>query len=1287
MRHFAAVCLILLWATMARATDYYVDSGVTTGTHVGTQANPACSIYNIWSAINTDLDAATNVTVYFSARNASSDTPDIYTGNSVGGCSGGGGSSGFIDMGQLSTSHAATLTFNGHSKYNTSDSSPSWTTYSGSSMAEMYSIFGQNAGGIHHSKYVIDGIRLRPLGTKAISICGDHVRVTNSDIAAGVGATDGLGILIVPTADSAHEGSGEACPIMTDIEIDHNLLHDTWSEQIYVGGGGCRHGDPTGLDDGSGATFNVTKAGGAYTAVTVNAAGSGYTVGQHLNVRGNLVGGADDSNDVQIVIVSLSGSGVATITWGGSAAAGSNSYTGQAATNNCQGFPSHSDIRIHDNEGYFTGYIGGENDGIDIKGGLRGMRVYGNYFHNFIYFNMIVSQGQSSADAAADNWFYNNRIDNNTPETAAIKFSNTWGTPRGDYLFNNLISNSHANYMMLNTDGVRVYACAAPFYFANNVLYNNSEAGFIVSDCDGGTFKNNAALANGTGFFATGTPTSTNNAYDAGWTLCTSCQSGLTSADFVNAAALNFNPAPGSTKLINTAADLTSLGISALDFDFAGTARPSGLPWDAGAYENSTTPCVATKVVFTSQPSDANLGASLGTVTVKIENASSSVCTDSSASVTLSRNSGSTAGTLSSATGLTFNVVAGVGTKTDLVVTGSTGTMAIDAASSGLTGATSNFVTISNVTAPVPGNSGIITTASIATTSLTLNWTKATDDVTPQANLVYKVYKSSSNNITSVNAMETNGTLLTTNTDINTYGVTGLTPAALTYFNVSVADGDGNKAAYAPVSATTTCGATKVVFTSQPSNAQLGSSLGTVTVKIENASSAVCTDSSASVTLSRNSGSTAGTLFSATGLTFNVVAGVGTKTDLVVTGTTGTMAIDAASSMLTGATSNFVTISSITTANAASCSKPDIDAAIATVPSGGTVIVLGAGTCTYTVPVVIPSSKGITLNGNGATINSMLQRVFTVGANASDGSRITGFTFNRTGKGGTTGQEPIGITGSPTSAVFRIDHNSFSEPLDVAIFVSTFGNPKGVIDHNTFTGGAGSAMIQVYGASGNVGWTDDVTPGSAAMPYIEDNTFTYSGNGGCCSYDYFGTTAVKSYGGSRFVARHNTFNMVQVQATGTVGQVGARWWEVYLNSFNTNYTQANQSFFIDLLAGSGVVWSNTHTGGNLAANGGSIRFSEPASGPWPAAYQVGSGINGQTARHSTCASGTLNQSPAYVWNNGTINIQTVNPEVKRSRDVFVSSTQPSTLLRKQLSTDTCSTTYVYTPYTYPYPGI
>lgn len=105
---------------------------------------------------------------------------------------------------------------------------------------------------------------------------------------------------------------------------------------------------------------------------------------------------------------------------------------------------------------------------------------------------------------------------------------------------------------------------------------------------------------------------------------------------------------------------------------------------------------------------------------------------------------------------------------------------------------------------PVPGNSGIITTGAVGTTSIQLIWTRATDNVTPTEDLDYRVYRSDYNNIRTPGEAEENGDPVTGWEQDEVVAVAaGLDPGRSYYFNVVVRDGDGLMAAYLTVSATT----------------------------------------------------------------------------------------------------------------------------------------------------------------------------------------------------------------------------------------------------------------------------------------------------------------------------------------------------------------------------------------------------------------------------------------------------------------------------------------------------
>ena len=82
---------------------------------------------------------------------------------------------------------------------------------------------------------------------------------------------------------------------------------------------GSLAGQSAGSIVGNGATFNVSLAGGSYTT-TVAQAGQEYYTGQKFRVTGNLLAGATPTNDLEITIASVNGTGgILTVTDSGSA--------------------------------------------------------------------------------------------------------------------------------------------------------------------------------------------------------------------------------------------------------------------------------------------------------------------------------------------------------------------------------------------------------------------------------------------------------------------------------------------------------------------------------------------------------------------------------------------------------------------------------------------------------------------------------------------------------------------------------------------------------------------------------------------------------------------------------------------------------------------------------------------------------------------------------------------------------------------------------------------------------
>ncbi|MDG0809646.1 RCC1 domain-containing protein [Cohnella rhizosphaerae] len=93
--------------------------------------------------------------------------------------------------------------------------------------------------------------------------------------------------------------------------------------------------------------------------------------------------------------------------------------------------------------------------------------------------------------------------------------------------------------------------------------------------------------------------------------------------------------------------------------------------------------------------------------------------------------------------------------------------------------------------------SGTISASDVTTNSAALRWTKATDDMSGQADLQYRVYRSFKNNIQTVAEIESKGIAVNAYaSDIGELQLTDLLDGMPYYFNVIVKDKAGNKTAY-----------------------------------------------------------------------------------------------------------------------------------------------------------------------------------------------------------------------------------------------------------------------------------------------------------------------------------------------------------------------------------------------------------------------------------------------------------------------------------------------------------
>jgi hypothetical protein len=381
------------------------------------------------------------------------------------------------------------------------------------------------------------------------------------------------------------------------------------------------------------------------------------------------------------------------------------------------------------------------------------------------------------------------------------------------------------------------------------------------------------------------------------------------------------------------------------------------------------------------------------------------------------------------------------------------------------------------------------------------------------------------------------------------------------------------------------------------------------------------------------------------------------------------------------------------TLTAGSCSASDVQAAVNQANDGDTVLVpSGAARANWTVIDSVIVTKGITLNGQGCSVNfgtSSTGAPLHVVADASANFFLTGFNFAGSGP-----QAVVYVLTMPVTKTFRIYGNVFDDgsPATQGIIISTGGNGPGLIDHNTFIAHHGSdELIHNSGCQSPTNyacWSDDMTPGGSSFVFVENNTFTYNSTDGL----FDGSSAIENFWGAKTVFRYNTLTNMQFDAHGSsIGpcndhgvENSARWWEIYNNTFNV--TNINQSNYTALRGGSGVVFNNLFTGSNTVS--GLIEFQEDCqSGTWPINTQVGRGINQNTS------------SPAYTWGNASnLNISSGSSFVNIGStltscshnpcDVVTAPSQPVTLTRCESAADVvagCPVSYAYTPYTYPHP--
>ena len=267
---------IILFSLPAQAmTDFYVDpdwSGAQTG------ASDAPWTWPQWNTINSILQND-DVTVFFSAREAGSDTNETSTTR--------------LEILRTDTS-SNRLTLDGMSKYNTSDSNPSWSNYNGSSKFQITSEYTIHTGtGAKRSYVTVRGFRAINTGNAPQVIYwvgGDQVIIEYID-ALCLDNAGGIYLASVLLPDNPSDGftirncsvdssSGEAIYIAGGWNKDYTAHKNILIENNVVinPGDGTGQSDAIDLKDGHqgviirGNTLFMPSYGGNDGIVTMSAA-------------------------------------------------------------------------------------------------------------------------------------------------------------------------------------------------------------------------------------------------------------------------------------------------------------------------------------------------------------------------------------------------------------------------------------------------------------------------------------------------------------------------------------------------------------------------------------------------------------------------------------------------------------------------------------------------------------------------------------------------------------------------------------------------------------------------------------------------------------------------------------------------------------------------------------------------------------------------------------------------------------------------------------------------------
>jgi hypothetical protein len=266
---------------------------------------------------------------------------------------------------------------------------------------------------------------------------------------------------------------------------------------------------------------------------------------------------------------------------------------------------------------------------------------------------------------------------------------------------------------------------------------------------------------------------------------------------------------------------------------------------------------------------------------------------------------------------------------------------------------------------------------------------------------------------------------------------------------------------------------------------------------------------------------------------------------------------------------SFVSSLRANTINALSCSRTDVQAAVAGANNNDTVVV-PAGSCSWNASVSI--THGITLQGAGQGVtNIILSNSIWVTVQPTGGiMRITGFTITGTNAANSAA---IKFDGSYTS--LRMDHMTFTNLPFRAVIVgydtwyTSLPAIYGLFDHITYINNTCVPFGLHFGDDRS--WLSPDDYGSVNSMYVEDSSFTFNVSNVQPDCDVWDTEH-----GARAVVRHNTITngVLLGHDTGSTGASrGTRKYEYYANTWLCSLSDCGNSA-TGLRGGTGIFFDN-----------------------------------------------------------------------------------------------------------------